>query len=212
MSPHDTFTWRDNGGVTGLRERKKEKTRDALVAAAHRQFARRGFDHVTVEEIAASCDVSPRTFFRYFASKEDVLFADSDERCTHLLEALAEQDPKASPLQALEAAVRELADDYAEQNEMLQLRHTIVTTTPSLRTRAAERQQGWESSIIQQLRSSGRARDLSDFDLQLLVAATITALRVAIEAWIAGDASQDLADLLDRAFARLRAGLDNPSS
>jgi AcrR family transcriptional regulator len=198
-------------GVTGLRERKKEKTRDALVASALRQFARRGFDHVTVEEIAASCDVSPRTFFRYFASKEDVLFADSDERCAHLLDALAEQHPDVSPLQALEAAVRELAEDYAEQNEMLQARHTIVTTTPSLRTRAAERQQGWESSIIQQLRSSGRARDLSDFDLQLLVAATTTALRVAIEAWIAGDNSQDLTALLDHAFHRLRAGLDRSS-
>ena len=146
---------RENGPVTGLRERKKEKTRDALVASAMRQFASRGFDHVTVEEIAASCEVSPRTFFRYFASKEDVLFADSDARCERLLEALAEQEADASPFQALEAAVALLAPDYAEQREMLRARHEIVTATPSLRTRAAERQQGWETSIIQQLRSIG---------------------------------------------------------
>jgi len=198
--------------VTGLRERKKEKTRDALVASAMHQFAGRGFDHVTVEEIAASCEVSPRTFFRYFASKEDVLFADSDARCERLLEALEEQQADASPFQALAAAVALLTSDYAEQRDMLRVRQEIVTATPSLRTRAAERQQGWESSIIQQLRESGRARDLSDFDLRLLVAGTTAALRVAIEAWIATDGSKDLGEFLDHAFQRLRAGLDNPSS
>ena len=198
-------------GVTGLRERKKEKTRDALVDTAIRQFARRGFDHVTVEEIAASCEVSPRTFFRYFASKEDVLFADSDARCAYLLDALAEQDADASPFQALESAVRILAANYAEQRDVIRSRHRIVTETPSLRTRAAERQQGWESDIIEQLRSSGRARHLSDFDLRLLVGATTTALRVAVEAWIATDRSVDLDDLLDHAFRRLRAGFDSAS-
>jgi AcrR family transcriptional regulator len=197
-------------GVTGLRERKKEKTRDALVNSAIQQFAERGFDHVTVEEIAASCDVSPRTFFRYFASKEDVLFADGDTRCARLLEALAQQAPAASPFQGLEASVRVLAPDYVEQRHVLRARHVIVTETPSLRTRAAERQQGWESEIMQHLRSSGRARDLSDFDLRLLVASTTTVLRVAIEAWIADDrnSEKDLVQLIDYAFERLRTGLD----
>jgi AcrR family transcriptional regulator len=198
--------------VTGLRERKKEKTRDALVASALRQFGRRGFDRVTVEEIAASCDVSPRTFFRYFASKEDVLFAESDARCAQLVHALAEQHADASSFQALEAAMRILVSEYAEQHDVLRLRHRIVNATPSLRTRARERQQGWETSIFQELRSSGRARELNDFDLRLLVAGTITALRVGVEAWIAGDGSEDLGKLLDHAFTRLRIGLDNPSS
>lgn len=198
--------------VTGLRERKKEKTRDALVASATRQFARRGFDRVTVEDIAESCDVSPRTFFRYFASKEDVLFADSDARCALLVQALAEQPAALSSLQALEAAVRVLVSGYAEQHDLVRARHHIVTTTPSLQTRATERQQGWETSIFQELRSSGRARDLNDFDLRLLVADTITALRVAVEAWVAGDDFQDLGELLDHAFTRLHVGLDSPSS
>jgi AcrR family transcriptional regulator len=197
--------------VTGLRERKKEKTRDALIASAVRLFSRRGFDHVTVEEIAATCDVSPRTFFRYFASKEDVLFADSEERCTHLLDAIAEQDSDVPPSRALEAAVKSLSVDYAEHRDVLRARHRILAATPSLRTRLAERQHGWESGIIEQLRSSGRARDLSDFDLRLLVAATTTVLRVAVEAWIDSDGSEDLETLVDRAFAQLRAGLDRPS-
>jgi hypothetical protein len=95
---------------------------------------------------------------------------------------------------------------------VLRARHRIVTGTPSLRTRATERQQGWETSIFDELRSSGRAHDLNDFDLRLLVAGTVTALRIAVEAWIAGDGSEDLGGLLDHAFTRLRAGSDRPSS
>jgi AcrR family transcriptional regulator len=194
--------------VTGLRERKKEKTRETLVRTALRQFAKRGFDHVTVEEIAAACDVSPRTFFRYFASKEDVLFAESDARREHLLASVAQQGSEVSAFRAVESAVRMVAAEYAEDHDLLRVRHRIVTSTPSLRTRAAERQQGWETDIVEQLRVSGRAKRMSDLDLRLLVAATMTALRVAVESWIAADSAADLDALLDGALKRLRHGFD----
>ena len=194
--------------TTGLRERKKEKTREALVSSALRQFTERGFDRVTVEEIAAASDVSPRTFFRYFASKEEALFAESDAHRTRLLALLAGEDPGVPPFQALESAMRMVAADYAEQRDVLQLRQRIVMSTPSLRTRAAERQQGWETEVIEHLRASGRARHMTDLDLRLVVAATTTALRVAVEAWIGSDGSGDLTPLIDDAFKRLRAGFD----
>jgi AcrR family transcriptional regulator len=195
--------------ASGLRERKKEKTREALVDSALSQFTARGFDRVTVEEIAAACEVSPRTFFRYFASKEDVLFAEGDAHRTRLLTSLAEQDPSVPPFQALESAMRMVAADYAEYGDVLRLRHHIVTSTPSLRTRAAERQQGWETVLMEHLRASGRARRMSDLELRLVVAATTTALRVAAEAWIGSGGRGDLTRFLDAAFQRLRAGFDS---
>ena len=93
-----------NGAMTtsvGLRERKKARTREALQEAAMERFARQGFDGTTVEEIAEACEVSPRTFFRYFPTKEDVLFADAAARRERLLEVIAER-PVEEP--AFEAA------------------------------------------------------------------------------------------------------------
>src|SRR4051794_7827625 len=59
----------------GLRERKKEQTRAALIDAATRSFARNGYDATTVADITAAAGVSTRTFFSYFRAKQDVLFA-----------------------------------------------------------------------------------------------------------------------------------------
>ena len=192
----------------GLRERKKEQTREALVRTALKLFAKRGFDHVTVEDIATACDVSPRTFFRYFASKEDALFAESDAQKERLLVSLAEQPPGQSPLDALHAAMLELAEAYVAQRDTLRQRHRIVRGTESLRSRAAERQQRWESDLVEQLRTSSAAKKWRDLDLRLMVAATTAALRVAVEEWIEHDEARDLTRIFDDVFQRLRDGLE----
>ena len=201
---------RDASAVAGfgLRERKKEKTREALVRSALRQFAERGFERVTVEDIAGACEVSPRTFFRYFASKEDVLFADSDTQRAHLLEVLASQPADVPPLRALQAAVIKVAADYEDQREAILLRHRIVSETPSLLTRVSERHQGWESAVIDELRRARRVDGMRDLDLRLTVAAATTALRVATQVWIEGGGEADLRALLTDTLDRLRTGLE----
>lgn len=195
--------------TAGLRERKKEMTRTALARSALRQFAKRGFEHVTVEDIAGACDVSPRTFFRYFASKEDVLFAESDAQQAHLLAVLAAQPPEVPPLRALQTAVLTVAADYEQHLEPILLRHRIVAATPCLRTCVAERLQGWESDVLAELRRSGRTGGMSDLNLRLAVAGATTALRVATELWLEGNGVGDLHRLLGAALDRLRAGLDS---
>jgi AcrR family transcriptional regulator len=194
--------------AAGLRERKKEKTREALVHTALTLFNRRGFDRVTVEEIADACDVSPRTFFRYFGSKEDVLFADSDQSRALLLETLDTQPADLSPFDSLEKALRVVAQEKAHDRELLRARQEITRTTPSLRTGTAERQQRWEADVVDHLRASGRAKRMTDLDLRLLVASTTTALRVAVETWLAADDNARLDTHLDDAFRRLRRGFD----
>src|SRR5437773_11582051 len=94
----------------GLRERRKRLTAAELEAAALRLFGERGFDAVTVDDIAAEADVCRRTFFRYFASKEDVLLSDHPRRLAELRQGLAARPPEEPVLTALRHTLLELAD------------------------------------------------------------------------------------------------------
>ena len=194
--------------ATGLRERKKAQTRDALVRSALRQFRDRGFDEVTVDDIAEDCDVSPRTFFRYFASKEEVLFGDVDGARERLLVSFAEQPADASVLEALRAAVLTVVDEYEHERDLKLLRHQVVRTTPALQSRAVERHHSWVADVIEEVRRSGRAERMSELDLRLAVATSATALGVATDLWVEDGGRGDLTALLSTVLDRLRDGLD----
>lgn len=86
---------------TGLRERKKAATREALHEAALRLFAERGYAATTVADVAAAANVSERTFFRYFQSKEDVALQDVTRLLPQLEQAICTRPPSEPPLQAL---------------------------------------------------------------------------------------------------------------
>ena len=77
----------------GLREFKKERTRQAIADTALRLFAKRGFDHVTVAEVAEAAGVSEKTVFNYFATKEDLFFDEVDEREAALIAAIRDRKP-----------------------------------------------------------------------------------------------------------------------
>jgi AcrR family transcriptional regulator len=199
--------WQTGEMAVGLRERKKEQTREALARAVLKLSKKRGFDNVTVEDIAAACDVSPRTFFRYFASKEDALFASNTTRRDMLLAAVNEQPPELSVFDAFESAVRARVGEYEKERDELRLRHQITVSSVSLQSRSAERSQSWEAHLVDELRASPRSQGLSDFELRLVVAATLSALRLALDAWLSSDDSGELHELLDVGFRRLRSGL-----
>ncbi|MET8243160.1 TetR family transcriptional regulator [Streptomyces sp. NPDC005202] len=105
----------------GLRERKKQRTRDALLRAALELFTTKGYERTTVDEIAEAVDVSQRTFFRYFAGKEDAAFAVQDMVEAHFVESLRGRPPEEAPLEALRRAVLEGWDTISD---------AIVTVVP----------------------------------------------------------------------------------
>ncbi len=196
--------------AVGLRERKKARTREALQEAAMERFSRQGFDGTTVEEIAEACEVSPRTFFRYFPTKEDVLFADGEARRERLLAFIAERPVDEPAFGALRAAMRTLTADYRDDRDALVARSKIVAASPHLQAYKAEHQHGWEVEVVDvlQRRALAQHEPVTRDELVLVTAVTTAALRVALDAWVADASAPDLGVLLDDAFARLAAGFD----
>jgi AcrR family transcriptional regulator len=141
----------------GLRERKKRRTRRALADAALRLFSERGYEQTTVADIAAAAEVSPRTFFGYFRSKEDVLFADTDERIELMRQALAEVPPGLPTGQALrQVAARVLTSStglFGPDPERA-TRVQLVLSRPELRARGLERMLAAQRELAHWLRKA----------------------------------------------------------
>ncbi|MEV0200839.1 helix-turn-helix domain-containing protein [Nonomuraea sp. NPDC050691] len=125
--------------MAGIRERKKQRTHQALVEAALRLFAEKGYEETTLAEIAAEADVSTRTFFSYFASKEDVLLHDIDSRLERTLALVAGRGPDEALPDLLMRIVRDAlahmaADDSGAEATRTRIR--LMTTVPALQARA----------------------------------------------------------------------------
>src|SRR5882724_490036 len=92
--------------AAGRRDRKKDETRQALREAAHRLFAEKGFSRTTIDDIAEAADVSRRTFFRYYDSKDDLLRVDVDDLLPVMVAALRGRPLDEPPLMSILAALR----------------------------------------------------------------------------------------------------------
>jgi AcrR family transcriptional regulator len=158
----------------GLRERKKEQTKRAIEEAAFRLFAERGFQATTVADIADAADVAPRTFFAYFPSKEDVLFADFDDTFDAVAARLRGRPPGESTFDALRASIADqLPDLDADEHEAL--RHRLSCEHQSISAHERYLMARFEALIAESV-----ATDLGDAPTDLrprmIAAAAIAAL------------------------------------
>jgi len=122
----------------GLRERKKQRTREAIVDAALRLFDERGFEQTTIADIAEAADIAPRTFFGYFPSKEDVVFADFPEQLEALSRRLRERDEDETAIDALRAVIRDALEhaDLTDERELCRKRVVKQSETLDAHRRA----------------------------------------------------------------------------
>ena len=198
----------------GLRERKKAMTRLALEDAALELFATKGFDHTTVDEIADACNVSRRTYFRYFASKEDIFSGDKDEHDSRMFEMIAGRPADEPALVSLRVAVLAMAADLATDRSRLMAKARIINETPSLRSAGLDHEQRTIDDIVEALarRSSGPVDDDDVFRLRLVTQAAVGALRAAIDRWVLTGAKEELVDVAVEALDVLAAGFGASAS
>lgn len=194
----------------GLRERKKVRTREAIIDAALVLFERDGFETTTVEDIAAAADVSPRTFFRYFDTKLDVVMARNVDDGDDLVALVAARPASEGPIEAARQVIRTKLGNHVGSGDDSTLREIrVVMSTPSLRATCVER----FHEHLDGLAGTFAARlgaEPHDLEPHILAGAVSAAMLAISERWVAAGAQADqLLPMIDEGFALLQAGLDS---
>ncbi|MFE7564848.1 TetR family transcriptional regulator [Kitasatospora sp. NPDC057500] len=196
----------------GLRARKKQRTRDALIEAAHRLFLGQGFARTTVDEIAAAVDVSQRTFFRYFANKDEVALAVLAEAEDHFIQQLRTRPAEETPLQALRAAIVDAWRDRGGRDtgpssvtaalELIRM----IEETPTLLAAHLRRVTEQEHVLIRIIAEREGVDPAEDLRPAVLAAVFAGVLRTAHLSWSADQEDtgpEGMVALIDRHFDQL---------
>jgi AcrR family transcriptional regulator len=188
-----------------LRERKKADTRATIRSAAVDLFCARGFEGTTMDAVAEAADVSVRTVFRYFATKEDLVFANVEADLADLRDLL-DARPSDEPIMAGLRAVMEVLVDRMERGDDEDVRIAALVHEPALRQRYLAVMDGVEVTVAEWAR---RRLGVGPDDLRpgLLAAGMVAVQRVVVERVIDGD-PRPLPDLVREAVALLGRGFD----
>jgi AcrR family transcriptional regulator len=206
--PHHT-NWEDPepdpaNGSSGLRQRRRIRTKQLVQREALRLFAAKGYDQTTVDDIAHAAAMSPRTFFRYFPAKEDVLLWDEydDRPFQDLWQPRPGEDPFAHLILVIRRSVEEL---YRKDPELLLARVRLSFTVPEVRARFLEQNMTVIGPYFRKIAETiGVPPD--DLRLSVTLAALYAAMLVAVERWQRHDGRENLLHLFDDAVAALAAG------
>lgn len=193
--------------TVSLRERKKAATRGRLMAHALRLFDERGFEATTVEEIAASADVAPRTFFRYFPSKVDVLFADHQDFVALLRGAVTTRPAGDSIIAAVRRVSHEWLDRVLADPSLFLVRSRLAATVPAAEAHSRYLDAEYEDVIAEAVAATRNSDPASDLEARLVARAAWAATRAARDVWVATGATADPRALIDEAFGHLERGL-----
>lgn len=186
-----------------LRSLTRKTVRAQIAETAWSVFAERGFDDVTVNEVAEATGISRASFFRYFSSKEEAVFVALEAMGAEIATALEKQPPREGPWEALRNAFFDVATPNYKSNPARSLaRLNLTRETPSLRAHQLERQAQW-GNLIGPALAIRTGLDPGDVRIDALVGAAQAALDAATEKWALSGGELDLTVLIDEAFAAI---------
>jgi len=172
----------------GLRERKKLQTRAALIEAALALCDRQGFAATTVEQISAAVDISPRTFNRYFATKEEVVLGPIEDMVRAVVAALEDQPRTGNEIEALCRAHVGVFEDAQSQQppsplfDQFTVMNRIIAAAPSVRARSAEMGE-WKLQSMRRKVGERMQRDESDLRVGVVMSTWSGLMQVAMDQW-----------------------------
>jgi AcrR family transcriptional regulator len=189
------FSQDDSFQPMSLRERKKRLTQATIEETALRLFQQQGYEQTSIQDIADAVMMSSRTFFRYFASKEEVLFGSMRTVLSDCLRSLQRIAPTESLHVVLRAIFVFLASRYQHQQANFLIRYQVVMRTPSVASIYLYALMRAEPAICDALCSHLEAAT-NRREIRFLVAIYMAVLRVALEEWLENEAQGDLVSLL----------------
>jgi AcrR family transcriptional regulator len=184
-----------NSEPRGLRERKKLKARRELERVALELFQGKGFDHTTIREIADAADMSPRTFFRYFSSKEEVIFARASDDIEALRLKVRGRPQGEPPYESARHAFIEWSDELQDSREDIAARVRLAAGAGALRRRAAQLRTDVARAVAKEL--AERASQSDGARNALVASVCVEAMTVALVQWSGSELDRPL-----RAFVR----------
>jgi AcrR family transcriptional regulator len=194
-------TTKDAKPPIGLRERKAIKIRHRIAEVAMALFRERGFDGVTLSEIAEAAEVAPRTLGNYFGSKEALVFAWQDAGGERLLEMITARPPEEDAFTVAANAVQAAVQDMSHDEAIGAAR--MVEETPVLRARDQLKTAALEIRVAQVLRA--RESDLPELDARLIAMITLGAFRVAQTLWLEDGGKTKPGRYIEDTFVALRS-------
>ncbi|WP_037088438.1 TetR family transcriptional regulator [Rhizobium sp. CF080] len=169
-----------DGATGGRREVKRRQTRERIEEAAMSLFLERGFDTTTIEEIAERAEVSKRSFFDYFPSKEEVVFAWQDGFADHLMAAIASRPADEPAVKAVQHGLVSALVSAADERAMAL--GELIRRTPALKARDQLKYAKLEVKLTEALKARSRS-DEERLRMRLLAAVVMGALRAGGEIW-----------------------------
>lgn len=191
-----------------LRERKRKKTRLALIKAAYKLFSKHGYDEVTVDEVSESAEISRSTFFRYFPTKDAVVFPYQAERIEKLRSLIMQYEADYSPFDAVYYGLLDMAAYFKQiRRELLQQRK-IIHSSPTLQARQIEFDYEWEAVIAERMMIAGQENPLSQKEARLFAGAIFGVVEVVLREWFAGNCKEDPIQLGHEGLSLLKPSIE----
>ncbi|MEV0638243.1 TetR family transcriptional regulator [Streptomyces sp. NPDC050619] len=183
----------------------KPPMRDALVAAAFRLFLERGYEQTTVDDIVALAGVGRRSFFRYFPSKEDVVFPDHERCLADMTAFLAAGNVADEPVARVCDAARLVLRMYAENPTFSVQRYRLTKKVPGLRAYELSVVWRYERALAEYLRARFAGRRDGTLEADVIAAAVVAAHNNALRSWLRSDGQGDASATVDHALGYVRS-------